>query len=132
MHCGGGKFKLISVRSGFTDQIFTGAFSGVNSTGALRQRIKKRNWIELWFRFCGKQNLSLKSFKIKQLYERYCRWYFECNQNNKRTFVNAYSPHDVRAIAPEENCLPDNFPPDNCSLDVYPLDYFPPDNWPQG
>ena len=54
MHCGGGKFKLISVRSGFTDQIFTGAFSGVNSTGALRQRIKKKKLNRIMVSFLWK------------------------------------------------------------------------------
>ena len=54
MHCGGGKFKLISVRSGFTDQIFTGAFSGVNSTGALRQRIKKNKLNRIMVSFLWK------------------------------------------------------------------------------
>ena len=39
MHRGGKRFKLFSKGSGFTGQIFTGEFSGLNSAGALRQSV---------------------------------------------------------------------------------------------
>ena len=39
MHRGGGKFKFFLPGSGFTDQIFTGEISGVDSAKALRQSV---------------------------------------------------------------------------------------------
>ena len=41
MHRGGRKFKFLSTRSGFSDQILTRELSGMDFAGALRQGVKK-------------------------------------------------------------------------------------------
>ena len=62
MHRGGGKFKLFSTRSGFSDQILTGELSRIDFAGARRQDVK--NLFLIWQNYLRSSIVNFIAFAI--------------------------------------------------------------------